>query len=79
MSAYEHDRVCRTVHWSSIVYADSLAGQLNVKVRLKRLEVLDSPLNSLSVADGDFFPNIKKLFSIACTVSISSAECVNAQ
>ena len=27
---------------------------------------LDSPLNSLSVADGDFFPNIKKLFVIAC-------------
>ena len=33
---------------------------------------LDSPL---SVVDGDFFPNIKKLLSIACTLSVTSAEC----
>ena len=36
---------------------------------------LDSPLNALRNVDGDFFPNIKRLFKIACTLSVTSAEC----
>lgn len=38
---------------------------------------LDSPLKSLSVAEGDFFPNIKKLFSIACTLSVECERSVS--
>lgn len=36
---------------------------------------LDNPLNTLSTIDDVFFPNIKKLFRITCTLPVTSAEC----
>ena len=36
---------------------------------------LYTPLKALTNTDGDFFPNIKEVFRIACTLSVTSAEC----
>ena len=36
---------------------------------------LDTPLKVLNSTDGDFFPNIKQLFSIVSTLAVTSAEC----
>ena len=36
---------------------------------------LDTPLKAVTSTDRDFFPNIRKLLEIACTLPVSSAEC----
>ena len=36
---------------------------------------LDTPPKVLAVTDGDFFPNIKQLFNIISTLSVTSTEC----
>ena len=36
---------------------------------------LDTPLKAFTSTDRDFFPNIRKLLEIACTLPVSSAEC----
>ncbi len=35
----------------------------------------DTPYKVLCSVDGDFFPNIKQLMTIACTLSVTSSEC----
>lgn len=39
------------------------------------MKTLDSPVKVLSIVDQDFFPNIKVLFKVACTLPITSVEC----
>ena len=36
---------------------------------------LDSPIKVLGIIDQDFYPNIKLLFKVACTLPITSVEC----
>ena len=36
---------------------------------------LDTPSKALTSTDSDFFPNIKQIFHIICTLSVTSAEC----
>ena len=36
---------------------------------------MDNPYKVLRSVDGDFFPNIKQLMTIACTLSVTSSEC----
>ena len=36
---------------------------------------LNTPLKALAKTDEDFFPNIKEMFWIVCTLSVTSAEC----
>ena len=36
---------------------------------------IDTPLKALNSTDSDFFPNIKQIFFIASTLSVTSAEC----
>ena len=35
-----------------------------------------TPAEVLAVIDSDFFPNLEALFKIACTLAVTSAECV---
>ena len=45
------------------------------KGKTQEASSLDNPLHTLSTIDDVFFPNIKKLFKIACTLPVTSTEC----
>ena len=42
---------------------------------LEEAKGIGNPRKTLSSIDGDFFPNIKRLITIACTFAVTSAEC----
>ena len=43
--------------------------------RSDEAKVLDTPSKALACTDGDFFPNIKQIFHVISTLSVTSAEC----
>ena len=46
----------------------------DVEVR-QQAKALNNPRKTLAIIDSDFFPNIKVLITIACTIAVTSAEC----
>lgn len=42
---------------------------------INEAKLLTSPSKALRVVDSDFFPNVKELLIVSCTLSVTSAEC----
>ena len=49
----------------------SLKWQQNVN----EAKLLNSPAKALNVVDDDFFPNVRELLTVSCTLPVTSAEC----
>ena len=45
------------------------------KGKVEEARDINTPQKALASIDGVFFPNIKQVFQIACTLSVTSAEC----
>ena len=42
---------------------------------LEEAKDIDNPQKTLGTIDGDFFPNIKRLITIACTFTVTNTKC----
>ena len=49
----------------------SLKWQQNIN----EAKLLNSPAKALSIVDDDFFPNVRELLTVSCTLPVTSAEC----
>ena len=84
----EREGILSSVHIPDLVklYADDMVqiGSLDTELHCWTVKwqqekelanSMNNPYKVLCSVDGDFFPNIKQLMTIACTLAVTSSEC----